>query len=120
MQYDDANPDLDRPGNLPKSRNNRKRSKARGIIDDDEDELADGDNNNDVALDVTKMMDENDGTVYGSDDQNYNQNNIEIDQGLELKLNRDAFFDVEEKDQEKGKKSVEIADMKHFTDLNNG
>lgn len=75
--YDNANPDLDKPSNLPKSRNNRKRSKARGIIDDDEDEN-DGDDNNDVALDVTKMMNEDDG-CYGSDEQNYNQNNIELD-----------------------------------------
>jgi hypothetical protein len=71
MKFDTANPDLDKPANLPKSRNNRKRSKARGIIDDDEYEN-EGDENNDVALDVTKMMDEDDGACYGSDEQNYN------------------------------------------------
>lgn len=118
FKFDDANPDLGgKAANLPKSRNNRKRSKARGIIDDDEEEN-EVDDNNDVVLDVHRVVKENEGAIYGSDEQNYNQNNIDLDQGLELKLNREAFFDVEEKDQEKGKKSVEVADMKHFADLN--
>lgn len=101
--------------NGTKSRS-RKRSKQRGIIDDDEEEEAD-----DVALDAQNVMNENKAGMFGSDDQNYNQNNIDFDQGgLELKLNRDALYDVDDKELEKGKKSVEIGNSSGHFDLNGG
>lgn len=77
----------------------RKRSKQRGIIDDDEDE-------GDIAVDVNKVVNDNKGNIFGSDDQNYNQNNIDYEQGIEMKLNRDALFDVEDKELKSGKKSA--------------
>ena len=67
IDMDNAN-NSGKPSNLPKSRNNRKRSKARGIIDDDEEEN-EADENNDVALNVDSAVKDNiDGPIYGSDE----------------------------------------------------
>lgn len=51
--------------------------------------------------------------IFGSDEQNFNQDNIDYDDQIELRLNREAMHN-QQNNKKSGNKSVEILDKNNM------